>query len=95
MSVPDDPILAWWKCVQMLLLEDWPMQVTFNLREARNTLVLRLEAAPGATLQAHRDGSVDFEGDSVCSLWVAGLFGGEGLLFHPENSDAWEWSYPP
>ena len=34
MSVPDDPILVWWKGVQMLLLGDWPMQVSFNLQEA-------------------------------------------------------------
>ena len=95
MSVPDDPILVWWKGVQMLLLGDWPMQVTFNLRDQKDTLVLQLEAAPGARLRAHRDGSVDFEGDSVCSLWVAGLFLGVGLLFQPEGSDAWEWSYPP
>jgi len=94
MSVPDDPILAWWKGVQMLLLGDWPMQVSFNLQEARDTLVLQIEAAPGAKMRLHRDGSLDLEGDLVSSLWVAGLFEGAELLFHKENSQDWSWSEP-
>lgn len=90
MSVPDDPVLAWWREVQMLLLDDWPMTARFDLQSQENTLVLSVEAAPGATLRIHRNGVAELGGDEIAALWTSGLFEGAELLSHGP-SGSWVW----
>jgi hypothetical protein len=90
MSIPDDPVLAWWREVQMLLLDDWPMTAKFDLRSQVDTLVLSVEAAPGARLRIHRCGMAELEGGEVAALWVSGLFEGVELLFR-DHAESWSW----
>lgn len=89
MSVPDDPVLCWWKRAHALL-RTWPAIAQFHASESETDLLeLKFEAAPSTRVVIGRDGKIALDGPDHEVQWLIGMFFGFELAERHDGAIRW------